>query len=170
MSPIRAAARLLLATPFILDGIDAIRHPQVHAEKAEPMVGLLHKVNEKIPVVPTNPTTLSRLIGVKQVVAGLLLATGTAPRLGAGTLAIITVPTTVVRYPVWSSKGAQRRENISGLVRQAALLAGLVFAAQDRVGQPSLGWRYGNWREHQAELSELRTTLKAEVKAAKQAV
>lgn len=169
MSPIRALARLLLATPFILDGIDAIRHPEVHAEKAEPVVPLLEKVSEKMPMVPSDATTLSRIIGIKQVVAGLLLATGAAPRVGAATLAVIAVPTTAVRYPVWSTKGAERKANISGLLRSAALLGGLVFAAEDRVGKPSLSWRYDNWREHQAELSDLRTSFKAEVKAAKQA-
>ncbi|MFV0252323.1 MAG: DoxX family protein [Beutenbergiaceae bacterium] len=169
MSPIRAVARVLLATPFILDGIDAIRHPQAHADKAQPVAPLVEKVSERVPVMPSDLKTLTRVIGIKQVVAGLLLASGAAPRLGAATLAIIAVPTTAVRYPVWSTTGEERRANIAGLVRNAALLSGLVFAAEDRVGKPSLGWRFDNWREHQAELSELRSSLKAEVKAAKQA-
>lgn len=168
MSPLRALARPLLASAFILDGVDALRHADEHARKASPFAPALAKASEKVPGLPADPKTLTRLVGAVQVAAGVLLATGKAPRAAAATLAIITIPTTVVRHPAWSTKGAERQEHVAGLLRSAALLGGLIFAAEDREGKPSLGWRYDNWREHRDELTQLRDELKAEVKAAKQ--
>ncbi|WP_420112184.1 DoxX family protein [Pseudactinotalea sp.] len=168
MSPLRALARPLLASAFILDGVDALRHADEHAEKARPFAPTLAKVGEKVPGLPTDPKALTRLVGAVQVAAGVLLATGKAPRVAAATLAVITVPTTIVRHPAWSTKGTERQEHVAGLLRSAALLGGLIFAAEDREGKPSIGWRYENWREHRDELTQLRDELKAEVKAAKQ--
>lgn len=169
MSPFRALARPLLASAFILDGVDALRHADEHAEKARPFAPALAKVSQKVPGMPADTRSLTRVIGAVQVAAGVLLATGKAPRVAAATLAVITIPTTVVKYPVWSAKGEERQAHLSGLLRNAALLGGLIFAAEDREGKPSLGWRYDNWREHRAEIDELREEMKAEVKAAKQA-
>ncbi|WP_156224554.1 DoxX family protein [Pseudactinotalea suaedae] len=169
MSPLRALARPLLASAFILDGVDALRHTEEHARKAQPFAPALAKAGAKVPGLPTDPRTLTRLVGAVQIAAGVLLATGKAPRVAAATLAVITVPTAIVRHPAWASTGAERQEHLGGLLRSAALLGGLIFAAEDREGKPSIGWRYDNWREHREELVQLRDELKAEVKAAKQA-
>lgn len=168
MSPLRALARPLLASAFILDGVDALRHAEGHAKRAEPFAPAVAKVSEKVPGVPRDLKTLTRLIGAVQIGAGVMLAAGKSPRAAAAVLAVVTIPTTLARHPVWAAKGAERQEHLSGLLRSGALLGGLIFAAEDREGKPSLGWRYGNWREHREELSELRNELKAEVKAAKQ--
>lgn len=168
MSPLRALARPLLASAFILDGVDALRHADEHAEKAQPFAPTLAKLSQKVPGMPTDPKTLTRLIGATQVAAGVMLAAGKAPRVAAAVLAVIGIPTTLVRHPVWATQGEERKEHAAGLLRSAALLGGLIFAAEDREGRPSLGWRYDNWRDHREELSEVRDSLKAEVKAAKQ--
>lgn len=159
----------MLASAFILDGVDAIRHADEHAAQAAPLAPTLAKVSQKVPGLPRDTKTLTRLIGAVQVAAGVMLAAGKAPRAAAATLAVISIPTAIVRHPVWASEGEERREHAAGLLRSAALLGGLIFAAEDREGKPSLGWRYDNWRDHRAELSDLRSELKAEVKEAKQA-
>lgn len=169
MSPLRALARPLLASAFILDGIETIRHADAHAVKARSIEPALAKASAKVPGLPSDAKNLTRLLGAVQVGAGVLLATGKSPRVAAATLAVLTVPTAAVKYPVWSAKGAERSEHTAGLLRSAALLGGLIFAAEDREGKPSLGWRYGNWREHRAELGDLKQELKEEVKAAKAA-
>jgi putative oxidoreductase len=178
MSPLRALARPLLASAFILDGVDALRNTDKRAEVAQPIAPTLSKASEKVPGLPRDTRTLTRLIGAIEIAAGVLLATGKAPRLAAGTLAAITIPTALVKHPVWAMQGEERREHMSGLLTSAALLGGLIFAAQDRAGKPSLGWQYDNWRghrselrgvrdEHRAELTEVRQELRAEVKEAK---
>ncbi|QOR69682.1 DoxX family protein [Ruania alkalisoli] len=174
MDPVRALARPLLASVFVVDGIDAIRHADEHAALLEPWEPLLDKVSEKVPAMPQKRTTLVRIMGGTSVAAGVLLASGKAPRLAAGVLAVIALKQTVVRYPFWSAKGADRREKLTGFMRNAALVAGLVFAANDRRGKPSLAWQVENWREHRSDLSDVKSDLedqlriaKAEIKAGK---
>lgn len=167
MSPLRALARPLLASAFILDGIEAIRHADAHAAQAQPLVPALAKLAEKFPAVPTDAKSLTRVLGAAQVAAGVLLATGKAPRASAATLAIIAIPTTLVQHPVWATKGEERKEHTRGLLRNAALLGGLIIAAEDREGKPSLGWRLENRRQHRTELDDLRDELALKAKEAK---
>jgi putative oxidoreductase len=167
MSPLRALARPLLASAFIVDGIDAIRHADEHAEQARPLTPTLAKLSAQVPGLPSDPKSLTKLIGAVQVAAGVLLATGKAPRAAAATLAVITIPTTLIKYPVWSTKGEERSRHLSGLLRNAALLGGLIFAAEDRQGRPSLGWRLENRRQHRTELDDLRDELALKAKEAR---
>ncbi|SEE99449.1 DoxX family protein [Ruania alba] len=174
MDPVRAIARPLLASVFVVDGIDAIKNADEHAALLEPWEPLLAKVSEKVPGIPKKRTTMVRVMGGTSVAAGALLASGKAPRLAAGVLAVVALKQTVVRYPFWSAKGAERREKLNGFMRNGALVAGLIFAAQDRRGKPSLAWQVENWREHRTDLSDVKSDLedqlriaKAEIKAGK---
>lgn len=167
MSPVRALARPLLASVFIVDGLDSIRHADKHAQRARPYEKTLAKLSAHVPGLPADPKSLARITGAISVGAGVLLATGKAPRLAATVLAVIAVPTTLMNYPVTSVKGEQRREYLSGALRNVALIGGLIFAAEDRRGKPSLGWRYANWQDHRAEISDVKEALKTDVKAAK---
>lgn len=169
MSPLRALARPLLASAFIVDGVDALRHTDEHAARAQPFAPTLARVSEKVPGLPSDTRSLTRLIGAVQVGAGVLLATGKSPRVAAAALAVVTIPTAVVRHPVRSTSGEERRRNLVGLLRDGALLGGLIFAAEDRQGRPSLGWRLDNWRAHRAEIAEVRAELKERLKEVKQA-
>lgn len=180
MTSFSALARPLLASAFIVDGVDALRNVDEHAAKVEPLAPTLAKLGRKVPGLPTDTKTLTRLIAAVEIGAGVMLARGKQPRLAAATLALVIIPTALVKYPVVSTSGAERSANMSGLLRNAALLGGLIFAAGDRQGQPSLGWRYGNWRErrgelddlrsaHNEEIRELRGTMRQKVKAAKKA-
>jgi len=180
MTSFSALARPLLASAFIVDGIDSLRNVDEHAAKVAPLAPTLAKLGKKVPGLPTDTKTLTRLIAAVEIGAGVMLARGKQPRLAAATLALLVIPTTLIKYPVTSTTGAERSENLSGLLRNAALLGGLIFAAEDRQGEPSLGWRFGNWRErrgelgelrsaHHDEVQELRSTMRAKVKAAKKA-
>lgn len=170
MSPLRALARPLLASVFVVEGIDAVRHADRHAAAAEPIRPALARLAERVPGLPADPKSLTRLLGAVQIGAGVLLATGKAPRVAAGVLAVITVPTTLARHPAWAASGEERRDHAGGLLRGAALLGGLIFAAEDRQGRPSLGWRVENWREHRTQLDDLRDELRIKAKEAKVAV
>lgn len=165
MSPLRAIARPLLASVFIVDGWDAMRNPDKHAEKLKRFEKPLEAVSKQVPVVPSDPTTLARVSGAISVGAGVLLATGKFPRLAASVLALVSIPVTLVNNPVGTTQ--ERRDNLSGLLRSAGLLGGLIFAAEDRRGKPSLGYRREINKEHRAELADLKADLKADVKAAK---
>ena len=181
MSPLRAIARPLLAATFVFDGLDAIYHADEQQERAQPFQPLLDRVGEKVKGLPTDPATVTRIIGAVQVTAGVMLAYGKAPRASAATLALVTLPSILTKKPIGAKDAAaDPGEHRAALLRAAALIGGLIFAAEDRQGKPSLGYRYDSWKgqraeldaiqtAHRDELAELKTTMKDKVKAAKNA-
>ena len=56
--------------------------------------------------------------------------------------------------------GEERKERLKGMMRGLGLGGGLLLAAADRDGKPSLGWRYHNFLEHRADLRDTKSTLK----------
>jgi uncharacterized membrane protein YphA (DoxX/SURF4 family) len=160
MSLVSPFARPALAAAFVVDGVDAVLHPDKHAEKLRRLEPTLRKAG--VPsALYANPKLLTRASGAVSAVAGLMLATGRSPRAAALTLAAINVPLTVVHNPVWAATNpTQRREYLSGLLRGFSLGGGLLFAAADRGGKPSWGWRVENAREHRSELREAKAAVK----------
>ena len=147
MNILRSFARPMLAAPFIVDGLDALVRPSRHVEKFEKVAPTLERVGLP-PVLTSDARLLTRASGAVSLVAGLGLAAGRAPRTNATILAALNVPLTVVNNPVWAVKGTQaRKETLSGLLRGAALGAGLALAAVDRQGRPSLAWQVRNARQ-----------------------
>lgn len=181
MSPLRAIARPLLAATFVFDGLDAIYHADEQQERAQPFQPLIDKLGDQAKGLPTDPATVTRIIGAVQVTAGLTLAYGKAPRVSAVALALVTLPSIVTKKPIGAKDAAtDPSEHRAALLRAAALIGGLIFAAEDRQGKPSLGYRYDSWKgqkaeldaiqaAHQDELAELKATMKEKVKAAKKA-
>lgn len=151
MNMLRSFARPMLAAPFIVDGLDALVRPSRHVEKFEKVAPALERAGLP-PVLSSDARMLTRASGAVSLVAGLGLAVGRAPRLNAAILAALNVPLTVVNNPVWAVQGTgTRKETLSGLLRGAAVGAGLVLAAVDRQGKPSLAWQMRNSRQqHEA--------------------
>ncbi|BDA63592.1 DoxX family membrane protein [Actinomyces capricornis] len=146
MDLLRALTRPMLAAPFIVDGADAVVRPRRHAEKLERVMPALERTGLP-PMLRADARMLARLSGAASVVAGLGLATGRAPRTSAAVLAAINLPVTIVGNPGWTLSGSARREAFSGLLRGAALGAGLLMASVDRQGRPSLAWQLRNSRQ-----------------------
>ncbi|RJF43255.1 DoxX family protein [Actinomyces sp. 2119] len=141
MNLLRALVRPMLAAPFIADGIDAVTRPQRHVEKFEKVAPTLERAGLP-PLLTSDTRLLTRLSGAASLLAGLGLASGRAPRTSAAVLAVVNTPLTLVNYPVWTAHDpAERRDSVSGLLRGAAVGAGLVLATVDRQGKPSLAWR-----------------------------
>ena len=148
MNVLRAFARPMLAASFVLDGVDALTRPARHVERFEKVSPLLEKVGLP-PVLISDARVLTRACGAVSVAAGLGLATSRAPRTCAAVLAGLNIPLTLVNNPVWAVKGKEaRKAALSGLARGGAVGAGLLLAAVDREGRPSLTWRVAN-REKQ---------------------
>lgn len=161
MSPTRLIARPMLASYFVADGIDAIRHPEEHAARFQKVQPLLEKAGVP-PVLSSDAVMLTRVAGAASAIAGLCLATGRKPRLAALTLAAINIPITVINNPVWAAENKEdRKEKVRGLLRGLAVGGGLIFAAIDRDGKPSLSYRRDAKAEHKAELAEQKDKLKA---------
>jgi uncharacterized membrane protein YphA (DoxX/SURF4 family) len=150
MTVLRRFARPMLASVFVIDGLDAVRHPDSHTAELERFRPQVRKVTSALGL-PDDPRLLARISGAVTLVAALALATGRAPRLAALTLAAVTAKQTALRYPVWAARGpVERRELIDGALRSASLLGGLLIAGADTAGKPSIGWRVRAAREARA--------------------
>ena len=139
----RLFARPMLASMFIVGGIDSVRNAGQKAGAAEPvtqkLVPLLQRV---VPQLPSDPTTLVRINGVAQIAAGLGLASGKAPRLSATVLAATLVPTTAAGHRFWEkSDPGERAQQRVHFFKNVSMLGGLIIAAGDTEGRPGVAWR-----------------------------
>jgi putative oxidoreductase len=139
MLVVRALARPMLASIFILQGYDTFRHPERVADKAEPVV---RPVAERVPVVPAKAEEAVRLNGAVQMVAGSLLALGRWPRLSALAIAGSLVPTTLAGHRFWEAEDdAGKAQQRIHFLKNLSMLGGLLIAAVDTGGKPSLIWQ-----------------------------
>jgi len=148
MTLLRTAARTLLASYFVTSGVKAVRSPDLLVPAAQPVADkLVPFVKQYAPasvagVLPEDTKTLVRVNGAVQVLGGLALASGKGRRSGALLLAGSLIPSTIAKYPFWSitapEEKAQARAHFS---KNLSLLGGVLLAAVDTEGKPSLVWR-----------------------------
>lgn len=151
---LRRIARPMLASIFIAGGIDALRNPSGKATAAQPgldqtLALLPNSVTDRI---PDNPEALVRINAAVQVGAGALLAVGKAPRVASFVLAGTLVPTTVAGHDFWNVEDPETRAmQRTQFLKNVGLLGGLLIAAADTEGKPSLGWRGRRAARHAQE-------------------
>jgi uncharacterized membrane protein YphA (DoxX/SURF4 family) len=140
---IRRIARPLLSVAFIGQGVDALRNPKPAADAARPALDGMRQLPDPIgPKVPTNAETFARANAAVQIGGGLLLATGKLPRLASAALAFTVIPGSVGGHMFWNETDPQRKaDERRALMTDLSLLGGLIIAAVDTEGKPSLGWR-----------------------------
>ena len=159
MSILRALARPLLATPFIVSGVDALIRPANHRERAENVAPLLDKAG--YPLSDKQMDRATRILGLTNVLCGAALAVGKVPRAAALLLSGIEVPVALANNPVWLHKGPARRKDILGLTESAGLLGGVMLAATDLAGKPSRSWRRAYKHDLRQEIEAVRTHERA---------
>ena len=140
---IRRVARPLLSAVFIGQGIETLRNPSVTLEATEPTVAALRSLPEPYgDKIPSNPETAARINAAVQVSGGLLLATGKLPRIASAALAVTVIPGSLGGHLFWTEKDPERKaQQRRALLTDLSLLGGLIIAAADTAGKPSLGWR-----------------------------
>ncbi len=145
MTITRLLARPMLASIFVVGGVNALKNAQAHAVAAKPVtdkvVPLLQKAVPQAPI-PTDPTTLVRINAAVQLLAAGAFATGRAPRLSSTVLAASLVPTTMAGHRFWeetdpATKGNQKVH----FIKNVSVLGGLLLAGVDTEGKPGLAWR-----------------------------
>ena len=95
-----------------------------------------------MPILPAETEDTVRLNGAVQVVAGSMLALGMWPRLAATVLAGSLVPTTLAGHRYWEHEDQQTRaQHRIHFLKNLAVLGGLLIAAADTSGNPSLAWQ-----------------------------
>jgi uncharacterized membrane protein YphA (DoxX/SURF4 family) len=143
MTVTRLIARPMLASMFVMGGINALKNADWAAKEAEPVTEKVVPLAQKYaPQLPSDPKTLVRINAVTHIVAGLGLATGRAPRLSALTLAATMVPTTVAGHRFWEESDPTAKGNQKILFfKNVSMLGGLIIAGLDTEGRPGLAWR-----------------------------
>lgn len=132
----------MLAGVFVTGGASALTHPdplvplaQPFADRVGPRLAKLHKR------APSDARTLVQINGAVEFACGLLLLTGLR-RPAAAVLAGTLVPTTLAAHRFWEYRDPQQRtmQQIQFL-KNAGLIGGLLLAAMDTEGRPSVRYR-----------------------------
>ncbi len=135
----RRLARPLLSSIFLVGGWDAVRNPEGKVKKADPVA---QAIATKVPGLPQDTQSLVRLNGVVMVGAGALLAIGKYPRLAALALIGTILPTTFAGHRFWEETDEMTRaQQRVHFIKNLGVLGGLILAAVDTEGAPSLSWR-----------------------------
>ncbi|MEU3288579.1 DoxX family protein [Streptomyces longwoodensis] len=139
MTLLRLVGRPLLASMFVSGGLQSLRAPEQVSPVAEPVV---RPVTDQVTALPDRTEDVVRLTGAVQVAGGLLLATGRVPRVAALALAATLVPTTWAAHRFWEAEDPEERtQQRLHFLKNLSMLGGLLIAAADTGGNPSLAWR-----------------------------
>lgn len=138
MFAVRFLARPMLASSFVLAGMDKLKNADDTATQLSP---LLRRAAETLPF-QTDERVLARVIGGTQVGAGVLFAFGKSARLAATILAVISA---LNSYVEWRSADISSKEGRDArrkhLLKNLSLTGGVLLASVDTAGKPSLAWR-----------------------------
>jgi putative oxidoreductase len=165
---VRRIARPLLASSFIFGGIDTLRNPQSRVPGARPVVEkVAEQADRQLPVqVPRDVEQWVKIDAGVKLGAGVLFALGKLPRLSALTLAASVVPTTLAGHRFWEADGAAKQGQLIHFLKNLGLLGGLLLAAVDTEGKPSVGYRARRAAKKAADSTE-KSLEKAQKRAAR---
>jgi putative oxidoreductase len=135
----------MLASMFVVGGVSAYRNADKMAAKAKPVYDRIVPAAEKaVPQapMPKDAEAMVKVNAITQVAAGLLLATGKAPRLSANVLALSLVPTTLAGHRFWeeTDPGAKANQKVH-FFKNVSMFGGLLLAGVDTEGRPGIAWR-----------------------------
>jgi putative oxidoreductase len=166
---VRRIARPLLASTFVYGGIDTLRNPQPRVAGARPVVdAITAKADQQLPVqVPRDVEQWVKIDAGVKVGAGTLFALGKLPRLSALALAVSIVPTTLAGHRFWEHDDPQQKAGQTiHFLKNLGLLGGLLLAAVDTEGKPSVGYRARRAAKRAADATE-KNVARTQKRAAK---
>ncbi len=132
----------MLSAIFVSSGVKILLDPAARAETAGRVTERVGPLIEKMdPRLPSDTVSLTRIKAGVDVVAGLMLATGHLTRPAAAALAVNLVPTTLAGHSFWAMPKEDRTTHQTQFLKNLGLLGGLLLAASDTQGKPSLMYR-----------------------------
>lgn len=135
----------MLASMFLMGGYSALRNPQAHVRMAGPVTQKLSEGADQATTPQTATPDEKQLVlinGAAQVLGGLALATNRLPRLASLVLAGSLIPTTAAGHRFWEETDKTQRANQQiHFFKNVSMLGGLLIAAVDTEGKPSVAWR-----------------------------
>jgi uncharacterized membrane protein YphA (DoxX/SURF4 family) len=124
---LRHFARPLLASWFVYSGVQAALSPQVRAAQVAPE---LDPVLADMGLAAVSSEDVVKAHGVATAAAGVSLALSRTPRTSALLLAALHGGTLGLDRPFWKESDAEkRREGLENLLKNVALLGGVLIAA-----------------------------------------
>jgi len=133
----RTIARSLLASAFVVLGAKSL-------QRSGELTPVAEQVTDPLADAAGIDTSTEQLIKINsgvQIAGGALLALGIGARPAAVALGASLIPTTLASHRFWESETPMQRElDTMGFVKNAAILGGLLFAALDTGGRPSVFW------------------------------
>ncbi len=148
-NPVRSLARSMLASMFVVGGMDALQNPDGKAPVADDVA---QPVAQGVGLDDVDTRTLVQLNGAAQVAGGVALALGKFPRLASAVLAASLVPTTLAAHRFWEEEedGARAQQRIH-FFKNVAMLGGLLISSQDTAGKPGAVWAAKHGVEHASD-------------------
>jgi uncharacterized membrane protein YphA (DoxX/SURF4 family) len=130
MPVLKTLARPLLASIFLMQGLDNLRRPERVAPVVEPGV---RSLAEWIPGLPVpEPDQAVRAKGAVHVTLGCLLAVGVRPQQTSLALAATLVPTTLAAHRFWeAADDEERMQKRIHFAKNLSILGGLLLSAVD---------------------------------------
>lgn len=179
MTLTRLIARPMLATMFVAGGVNALKNTEMMANRAKPVIDKFLPAAQKAAQkaapsapIPTDPKTLVRINAGVQILSGLALATGRAPRLSALALGASLVPTTAAGHRFWEESDPDTRANQRvHFFKNVSMMGGLILASVDTEGKPGMAWRVKHAAgDAKREAKHLRKAARREAKSAAKSV
>ena len=175
MTATRLIARPLLASMFVVGGANALKNAPALAAAAKPVTDRLRPTLDKaVPQVkiPEDTVTLVRINAAAQLLAGIALARGRAPRLSSTVLAASLLPTTVAGHQFWNESDPQAKaQQRIHFFKNLSMLGGLMLAAVDTEGRPGVAWRASHaGTAVRREAKHLAREAKLEAKVARKSI
>lgn len=137
MFGIRTLARSLIASVFVAGGIQALSRSRELAPVADDVA---QPIADQIGLDQRTENLVKINAGV-HIAGGALFALGVVPRVTGLVLGATLVPTTIAGHPFWEQESSEERDrHLLGFLKNAAILGGLLFAALDTGGRPSIFW------------------------------
>ncbi len=171
MTATRFLARPLLASTFVVGGVNALKNAPALATAAKPVADKLRPMLQKAAPqvkIPEDTATLVRINAAAQILAGLALARGRAPRLSSAVLAASMLPTTAAGHQFWAESDPETKSNQRiHFFKNLSMLGGLMLASVDTDGRPGVAWRAKNAATSaRRQTKHLRREAKLEAKLA----
>ena len=137
MIGIRTVARSLIASAFVVGGVNALTRSKQLAPDADDIARPIAKALG----LEQDTETLVKAHAGLQIGSGVLFALGVAPRVTGTVLAASLVPTTLAGHAFWDESDREaRRKQLIAFTKNAAVLGGLLYVALDTGGRPSVFW------------------------------
>lgn len=155
MSLVRKFARPVLASSFVLSGVERLKSPADANEHLAKAIDLAAKANPQLTVLRGQEKLIGQALAGAQVAAGTLFALGKLPRISSTVLLATGATNAYIEYRATEANTKdEKKTRARSALTNASLLGAIAITAADTDGNPSLAWRANKLGHDIAKKSE----------------